>query len=643
MAFEKLLSPVTVGTKQVRNRAVMTAHGATDSFRMPAMSAEPYIEYQRRRAAGGVGMIIAQPQFPNPYADFTTETVDRHRRLAEAVQAEGAVYLIQLAHLGLFGRTDADPRRPALWSFSPGQTDAGEAGHVMTDAEVELMVQAYRRAAVLAKEAGFDGVEVHGAHGYLIQQALTPRWNTREDRWGDDRTLFARRIIDEVREVIGPDLILGYRTSTDDFRASEDGGRGPAGIAEDLKKILETGKVDLLNTTVGDGGKSYARAIPSYRFEDAPNVKYLAKLRDLVDIDIPVIYTGRVSSPALAEKVLSSNVCELVAMTRAHIADPDIITKTASGRGDRIRPCVGANVCVDRKLAGFVDISCFHNPEVLREAELALRPASARRRIMIVGAGPAGLKAAETAARRGHEVLLFDESRTVGGALRAAEHTAAAPLVASVDYLLAELRHTDAQVSLNTRVDAGLLAHVRPDEVLLATGTVARSAAELFPDSPISSRVLSSIGALAMDDVTGEVLVWDTVGTNEAALVAEALARRGAHVVFATRYETVAPYGGQMHRWVVPDVVRSRTDQIYLEALIGYVDGEVAVLVRSDGSTIAEVKAPTIVAVTPGTPRLELVQPLEAAGVTYRQIGDVVAPRTAWAAFTEGMTAALSV
>jgi NADPH-dependent 2,4-dienoyl-CoA reductase/sulfur reductase-like enzyme len=298
---------------------------------------------------------------------------------------------------------------------------------------------------------------------------------------------------------------------------------------------------------------------------------------------------------------------------------------------------------VDRKLAGFSDISCFHNPEVLRETELVLTPALKRRRIVIVGAGPAGLKAAETAAKRGHEVLLFDERRVVGGALRAVEQTAAATLLASVDHLLAELSYTDAQVRLGTTVDAAMLRELNPDEVLLATGTTPKSVEELFPGSEVTARVLSSVQAMSAGDVGGDVLVYDAVGTNEAALVAEALALRGARVVFATRYETVTPYGGQMHRWVVPDVLRLRMDSIYLSAQIGYVDGEVALLVRDDGSTIAEVKAPTIVAVMPGTPRLDLIESLDGSGIAYRVLGDAVAPRTAWNAFSEGETVALTV
>jgi 2,4-dienoyl-CoA reductase-like NADH-dependent reductase (Old Yellow Enzyme family) len=643
VAFDKLLSPIMVGSTAVRNRVVITSHGASELFRNPAQPAAPYIEYMRRRAAGGVGLIIAQPLYPNPFSAFPDEIRRRHAALAAAVRDEGAVVLLQLAHLGVFGRTESDPRRPPLWSFDHSQSDAGEACHKMTDGEVEQMVEAYRRAAVLAAQAGFHGVEVHGGHGYLIQQALTPRWNSRTDRWGSDRTLFAREIIAAAREVFGPEGIVGYRTATDDFRSPEDGGRGAAGIAEDLKAILGTGQVDLLNTTVGDGGKSYYRAIPSYRFGEGPNIPFLTRLRQLVEISVPVIGVGHITSPSAAEALLNQGSCDLVAMTRAHIADPDIVAKTRAGHGSRIRPCVGATVCVDRKLAGFADISCFHNPEVLRETELdpAVR-AQTRRRVMIVGAGPAGLKAAEVAARRGHHVDIYDQARTVGGRLRAAEHTSGAQLLAAIDYLLSELSLTDATLHLGTTVDAELVARCKPDEVLVATGTVARPAAVSF-DGGETGRVVTSAEALNDADIDGDVLVYDRFGTIEAALVAEELARRGCQVVFATPFEVVIPHAGHIHRSHVPELLAAKTRGIHTGALVGYVDGEVVLLVRPAGETLAEIKASTIVVVEPGLPRLELVPALQRAHIPYRIVGDAVAPRSAWAAFNDGLTAALAL
>jgi NAD(P)-binding Rossmann-like domain len=261
---------------------------------------------------------------------------------------------------------------------------------------------------------------------------------------------------------------------------------------------------------------------------------------------------------------------------------------------------------------------------------------------LIVGAGPAGLKAAEIAARRGHHVDVYEQARTAGGQLRATEHTSAAQLLAAVDYLLSELKLTDAKLHLGTTVDAELLRRVKPDEVLLATGTVARSAGEIF-DGGETGHVLTSVEALSDDGIDGNVLVYDRSGTIEAALVAEQLAKRGCHVVFATPFEVVIPHAGYIHRAQVPELLSARIKETYTGALVGYVEGEVALLVRPDGGTLAEVKASTIVAVEPGVPRLDLVPALQSAAIPYRLVGDALAPRSAWAAFNDGMTAAIAL
>ena len=176
-----LLTPITLGRVEVRNRVVITAHGASEMFRNPLLPAEPYIEYLRRRAAGGVGMIIAQALYVNPSSAYADEFTHRHARLAEAVKAEGATLLLQLVHLGATFRSEADVHRPALWGFSPTVTDQGEASHEMTDEQIEMVIAGYGRIARMAVDSGFDGCEVHGAHGYMGQQSISPWLNRRED------------------------------------------------------------------------------------------------------------------------------------------------------------------------------------------------------------------------------------------------------------------------------------------------------------------------------------------------------------------------------------------------------------------------------------------------------------------------------
>jgi 2,4-dienoyl-CoA reductase-like NADH-dependent reductase (Old Yellow Enzyme family) len=639
--YRQLLSPLRVRNALLRNRVVVTAHGASDQFRDPTLDPASYIEYLRRRAAGGAGLIIAQPLLANPLAEIPDSIVDRHVRLAEAVKGEGATLLIQLVHLGGYGRTESVVGRPPSWTFDEHQSDAGESSHRMSDGEIEQMVDAYRRAARMVADAGFDGVEVHGGHGYLIQQSLTPRSNQREDRWGQDRTLFVRTVIAGVRDEIGPDRLLCYRTSTDDLISPLEGGRGQVGIAEDLERILANGGVDVLNTTMGDGGRSYVRSIPGYRHPEGPNIDLIHELRKLVEIDIPVIGVGGIVSPEVAERVLESGACDLVAMTRAHIADPDLVGKIRAGDLDRIRPCVRANVCVDRKQALYPEMGCFHNPEVLREIPFAPQPTQRAKHVIVVGAGPAGLKAAEIAARRGHRVDLFDGTPSAGGRLALTRFTPAATLTRAVDHLLSEIDRLGVRIHLGTELDEPMLRELSVDEIILATGTRARTGSEALRGGD-AGRVISVEQAL-LSEVAGPVLVYDETGTTEAALVAETLAARGLEVTFATKFETVMPFAGQLQRWEVPDLLHTMMKAIYVSARVDRLDRGLVHLSRSVGPPPIEVCAETVVAVVPALPRRELVPALDRLGAPYRLVGDVNAPRSAWQAFNEGHLAALAL
>ena len=639
-AFPRLFSPIRLGPVLVANRVVITSHGASEAFRNPALNPDGYLEYLRRRAGGGVGLIIAQPILSEPGRDIDAETLDRHGRLAELVRAEGAALLLQLTHLGVYARSEADVRRPPLPGFDGSMSAAGETAHRMTSAEIELMIEGYRRAAALAATAGFDGVEVHGAHGYLVQQSLTPACNSRDDEWGRDRTLFARRLLAAARTEVGPGRIVGYRTPTDDLRSPEDGGIGFAGLVEIVRTLLATGHIDVLNTTIGDGGSSYARAIPNYRYGEAPNIPAVVRLRAAVPVEVPVIGVGRILSPGLAESLLARGDCDLVAMTRAHIADPDLVAKVRSGRSHRVRPCVGGNVCVNRKLAGYPEISCLHNPEVLRERELAPTPATEPKDVLVVGAGPAGLKAAEVAAKRGHRVRLVDAADRPGGRLRAAGHTAALGLLGAVDHLVSELSELGVAVRAGVTADADLLRALAPEHVVLATGG-RPAGADDFPGAA-EGLVVDSAAALA--GCAGQrVLVYDTVGANEGPLVAEALAARGLTVVFLTSCETVMPWGGQLHRAEVPAILRRRCAEVLTGGLLGDLDGKHAIVVRPDGDTITELDVDTVVAVQPPRPALDLVPVLERLGLPYQLVGDALAPRTAMHAFKEGHEAALAL
>jgi 2,4-dienoyl-CoA reductase-like NADH-dependent reductase (Old Yellow Enzyme family) len=645
--FERLLSPIKVGALEIRNRVVTTATSASEAWRNPLLSGQPYVEFARARAAGGLGLFIAHPCYVNPFGELPPSIGERHAALADAVHAGGARVIVQLMHFGAVFRTDNDVRRPALWGFDHTVSPEGEAVHKMTGSEIEQVIEAYRRAARMVADAGCDGVELHGGHGYLVQQSLTPWTNCRDDEWGaqpmagsagGDRTLFARRLLDVLREEIGPDRILGYRTPTDDLRSPEDGGLGLSGISAAVQRLLDIGQIDLLNTTVGVGGASYARAIPNYRSTEAPNIPLLHRLRDRLHTDVPMIGTGRIASPGAAEALLERGECELVAMTRAHFAEPSLVAKLTSGRAHRIRPCVGGNVCVNSKLGGSPESTCFHNPEVLRETELRVIPAATPRRVLVIGAGPAGLKAAEVAARRGHQVRIVDAARRPGGRLRWVERTAAAALAGSLDHLVSELAEHGVHMEPGVHADESLLVETAPEFVVLATG------ATFLPPFP---GALSTAQALAADAVADPVLLYDALGTNEPALVAEALARWGHQVTFVSRYETVMPFGGVLHRVEAPGAWHRLMSRIIVGGLLGDLTdgctGTTATIVRSDGETIAELPCGTLVAAVAPRPCVELLPVLERLGIPYALAGDALAPRTAFNAFHEGHQVALTI
>ena len=629
----RLFTPIKVGPIEVRNRTVITAHGVSNEFRSPLLPPEPYIEYVRRRAAGGVGLIVGQPILVEPTTDYPEPLADRLAQLADAVHAEGATIVIQICHFGASWYSDkVEVRRSPLWALDTLQSAEGDVAHKMTDDEIELMIAAFGRAARVVADSGLDGVEVHGAHGYLIQQSYLPWLNGRDDQWGDP-LLFLRRVLAAARENVGVDKIVGFRCPVDDLRPAEDGGIGAVGQTAVAVAAVDTGLVDYLTTSIGSGPEDYAQSIGSYRHEPAEFIGKIAAMRRAIDQRVPVVGIGKVTSPAFAESLLQSDSCDMVAMTRAHIADPDLLAKVRAGEGHRIRICVGAVECSNRKSGGG-NTTCWQNPEVLREKELATYRVDRPKRVVVVGAGPAGLKAAITLVHRGHDVVVAEEAEETGGLLRAVRQTSASALFGAVEHLSAELALEGVTVSLGRRIDASALADLAPDEVVLATGAVPDTA-ELCLGA-CSGHVISSATALQGGDVGSSALVYDAMGTIEAALVAEALARQGIEVTLVSRFETVAPYAGYTHRVELPGALERLRVRSVVGGIPGFIEGRTSHVVTPHGANLVELEVDSVVAVTPMVPDLALVPAVESLGVPYHLAGNSSAHRTALHAFREG-------
>ena len=547
--FSRLLSPIEVGPATLRNRVLVSAH--QPGLAEDGVPGDRYVAYQRTLAAGGPGLQITGATAVHPTGtyhgahfllNFDDSIVPGYRKMADAVHAEGGRILAQLGHAGALALSSLTER--PLWAPSPVAGElVRETPHEMTQEEVAEVVAAFGEAARRVREGGLDGVEITASHGGLIAAFLSPYSNHRTDGYGgglDGRLRFLFEVIDAVSEQAGPDLIVGVRVAGDE--GVESGIDLPQ--AQEIARRLEaTGKVHYLSVIAGTNLDRFQR-VAHWPATPAPHGLFVHLAEGIKSVmGIPVFAVGRVTDPAHAERILAAGSADMVGMTRAHIADPQIVNKLRQGRPDDIRPCVGANVCIRNNLEG-LPVRCIHNPEAGRQAEWGpLTPARRPKRIAVVGGGPAGLEAARVAALRGHSVTLFERQNELGGQLRLwAEAPAMGELGGIVRWQEAQLEKLGVEVRLGREVSPDTVLTSGAEAVVVATGSEpltpgSRSEAKSLPgadDSPV--RVVTPHAVLEgkLEDV-GKAVVWDAVGGSlggsQAALsAAEALARAGAEV-----------------------------------------------------------------------------------------------------------------
>jgi 2,4-dienoyl-CoA reductase-like NADH-dependent reductase (Old Yellow Enzyme family) len=635
-----LLTPVQVGSREIANRVVFTAHGAFLDFFRPGVPAGRYVAYQERRARGGAGLIVLQAMHvhrsSHALGHYVYEESDVRPKLAAmagAVHRHGATVVSQLIHFGAQFRSDARQGLEPLWAFDDVVTGEGEVAHRMSGAEIEELLDAFARAAVIAVESGIDGVELHGTHGYLVQQSWSPWGNSRDDGWGEPPA-FARALVARVRAAIGSEPIVGIRVSTDDFVPPARGGLGPERTRELVAELVADGGLDYVNQSEGARTAHYARSIGNYRREPGEFLPLARALRERLDGAVPVIGVGKLHEPALAESALAAGDCDLVAMTRAQIADPDVVAKLAAG--GRIRVCVGANQgCVDRMVGG-LPITCFHNPDVGREERGEPPAADPPRRVLVVGGGPAGLKAAEVAARRGHAVRLVEREAELGGRLRHVRRLGhAAELYRSIEWLGAELADLGVEVKLGS--EAGEAEIAAADVVVLATGS--RPGLDRLDAGDGSIPLVSVDDCVAGDPPPGRLLFVDLRGDLETALCAEHLAAGGADLTLVTPALHVAPHVGFTH---VKDILgRLHELGVTLEAstVLDRIEAGEAHTRHVYSREVRRRPFDAIVAGVHGRSETALASTVERAGIPFHLAGDAVAPRTALHAFREGADA----
>ncbi len=471
-AYPHLLSPLDLGFTTLPNRVLMGSmhvglEEAENGFeRMAAFYAE--------RARGGVGLMVTGGIAPNdagrPYpggARLTTEAeAAQHRVVTEAVHREGGRIAMQILHFGRYAYHEDLVAPSALQApISPYVPNA------LSDDEVERTVEDFVRAAGLARSAGYDGVEIMGSEGYLINEFVAGATNRRTDRWGgsyENRMRFPVEIVRRTRERLGPDFIIIYRLSMLDLV--------PGGSTFDevttLARAVEEAGATIINTGIG----WHEARIPTIA-TSVPRGAYTWVTKKLMgSVSIPLITSNRINTPEVAEQLLAEGRADMVSMARPFLADPEFVAKAGAGRPETINTCIGCNqACLDHTFSGKIT-SCLVNPRACHETELVLAPTKLRKRLAVVGAGPAGLAFAVSAAGRGHAVTLFDAADRIGGQLNIAKRVPGKEeFDETLRYYRTQLELLRVDVELNTEVSAADLIPGGWDEIVIATGVTPRT------------------------------------------------------------------------------------------------------------------------------------------------------------------------
>ncbi len=637
--YPLLFTPLRVGPVTLKNRVIFSAH--LTNYADNGLPSSQHTAYYAARAAGGTGLIITEEHSTHPtdwpyeklIHGFRPEVLEGYRAITDAVHAHDTPIFAQINHNG--GQASSMYSRLPVWAPSPVADPLfREVPKAVDEAEIAAIVAGYADVAARCVAGGFDGIELQCSHSSIVRGFLSPATNRREDRYGgslENRARLLFELIAAVREAIGNTVALGVRLCGDEL---VDGGTRLEEAVEVARRVDADGRVDYVNTSIGVATASLFMVEASMAVRPGYSLYIPSAIRAAVSL--PVVGVGRFKDPLQAERALAEGHCDLVGVVRGQIADADFVRKARSGHADDTRLCLSCNQeCVGRMGLNRW-LGCIENPLTGRESEVVVAPPTRRRRVVVVGGGPAGLQSALAAARRGHEVDLFEADDEFGGAVRwAAKVPSRAEFGDLVRNLESEARREGARLTSGVRVTVDLVRTLAPDVVILATGS-----------TPMTPWWASGSGALVVDPlavlrgdvvVTGRVLIVDEMGFHHATSLAEWLAARGAEVTVASPGMVVGQDLGvtlDMEAWWTRATAAGIIQRPNTMVTSSTSEGVGLQNVLTGAATTESFDA--IVVAAPPAPDRTLLAECRAAGFSVRLVGDALAPRRAHAAVVDG-------
>ena len=627
--LRRLFTPIKIGKIELKNRIIMPP--MIDRLAVGGMVTEAVKDFYAARARGGVALIVLTPGIIDismasdiQLGIYEDRFIPSLKELTDLVHSSGALMGIELMHLGRQGGEieGYESVAPSPIPWSPHE----EVPRELTTGEVEDLVEKFAEGARRARDAGFDLVELHACHGYLLSGFLSPHTNRRTDKYGGDVEGRARLVVEIVRRIkekLGSDFPVSCRINGADHI--------PGGVTLDLAPVtaclLEEAGADLIGVSSGAYG-SYPVIVPPYDQPPGCNVHLAERVKEVVNV--PVAVAGRLDDPWVADEVLVSGKADLIAIARGLLADPELPNKASRGEFRDIRKCIACNVCIDGNPSQ--PITCTVNPEVGREKEMEILPAPRPKRVLVIGGGVAGLEAARAAALRGHRVSLYEEDKEVGGQwILAAAPPYKEDHKVFLDYLSWQVERLGVERHVGKKVTAVMVEEIDPDVVIVATG-----ATPLVPPIPGVEReeVTTAWDVLRGNGVGQRVLV---IGGGMTGLeTAEFLAQQGKEVVVVEQLKRAGADMGATVRWHLMNRLKAQKIDIFTSTQIKEIRPQGAVVVTRNSGEETWEGFDAIVLAAGVKPRNEAASRIQGRAKEVYIIGDAAETRRGLEAIRDG-------